>query len=50
MQHAFLKKTGIENFLRKPEQEEPLEKLERITKYSVLERSMVGELYCFVGS
>ena len=44
MQHAFLKKTGIENFLRKPE------KLERITKYSVLERSMVGELYCFVGS
>jgi hypothetical protein len=42
-----VKNTGIQNFLRKPEQEEPLGKLEGITQYSFLESSRVGELYFF---
>jgi hypothetical protein len=42
-----IKKIGIQCFLRKPEQKEPLGKLERLTKYSVLESIRVGELYFF---
>jgi hypothetical protein len=43
-----VKKNGIQNLLRKPEQEEPLGRIGSIVLTSLFERNWMGGLDCFV--
>jgi len=44
---GIVKKRGIENLFRKPEQEEPIGGLERMIEKSVFERNRVEGFDCF---